>query len=241
MKKLYLFALLSFTLAGLGGCEKATITDLATADAFIQSIKNPKDTAQVVFAVVHSVFSYYLMTAVSVVAPLTAASPDSIITHLINYGNMGNSFYNNPVYSSSLPAPGTYTYTVKFKDGQTITFSNTLLYNILIPPHITSLTKNGITNSIDISWNTVTNAQAYQVKVTKGTVTGASATQVYYAAPFVDTSNPPKANLTIEVPFATITPYGSGGYTFEVDALLFESSVGTSLQAIGTSTKVITL
>jgi len=241
MKKLYLFALLSFTLAGLGGCEKATIVDQATADAFIQSIKNPKDTAQVVFAVIHSVFSYYHIVGVSVVAPVTAASPDSITTHLINYTNMGNSFYNNPVYSTSLPVPGSYTYTVTFKDGQVISLSNTLLYNILMPPYITSLTKNGTTNSIDISWNVVANAQAYQVKVTKGTVTGASATQVFYAAPFVDASNPPRANLTIKVPTVEITPYGSGVYTFEVDALLFESSAGTNLQAIGTSTKMITL
>ena len=241
MKKLYLYALLSFVLAGLGGCEKATIVDQATADAFIQSIKNPKDTAQVLFAVVHSVFSYKLMTGVSVVAPLTAAAPDSITTHLINFANTGNSFYNNPVYSTALPAPGTYTYTVTFKDGQTLSFSNTLLYNILIPPYITSLTKNGITSAVDISWNVVANAQAYQVKVTKGTVTGASATQVFYAAPFVDTSNPPRSNLTLEVPLATITPYGSGTYTFEVDALLFESSATTSLQAIGSSIKTISL
>jgi len=240
MKKLYLYALLSFVLAGLGGCEKATIVDQATADAFIQSIKNPKDTAQVLFAVVHSVFSYYLMSGASVVAPVTLASPDTITTHLINYANMGNSFYNNPVYSSSLPTPGTYSYSVTFKDRQVLTLTNTLLYTILIPPYITSLTKNG-TNSIDISWNAVTNAQAYQVKVTKGTVTGPSATLVYYAAPFVDTSNPKSSNLTIEIPLSAITPYGLGTYTFEVDALLYESTVGGSLQAIGTSTKAITL
>ena len=241
MKKLPLLTIVSFILLGLTGCEKATIVDVATADAFIQSIKNPNDTSQVVFAVVHSVFSYNLMTTVSVEAPLSAASPDSISTSLINYAKMGNSFYNHPVYSTSLPTPGTYTYSVTFKDGQVISFNNTLLYNILLPPDITYLAKNATADSVYISWNAVANAQAYQVKVTKGTVTGASATQVFYAAPFKDTSNPPRANLTISVPLSAVTPYGAGTYTFEVDALLYESSAYTYLQAIGTSTKVITL
>ena len=241
MKKLYKFVLVSFILLGLSGCEKATIVDLASADVFIQSIKNPNDTAQVIFAAVHSVFSYNLMSSVSVVAPISTTSPDSITTQLINYDKMGNSFYNIPVYSTSLPAPGTYTYNVTFKDGQVISFSNTLLYNILLPPNITSLAKNGTADSIDISWDAVANAQAYQVKVTKGTATGPSATQVFYAAPFIDTSNPLRTNLTIGVPLSAIISYGSGIYTFEVDALLYESSAYTYLQAIGTSSKAVTL
>jgi len=241
MKKLHIILLISFILYGLAGCEKATIVDQATADAFIQSIKNPTDTAQVVFAVVHSVFSYNRMTSVTVIAPITAASPDSITTNLINYANMGNSFYNNPVYSVSLPTPGSYTYDVTFKDGQAISFNNTLTYNILIPPNITFLAKNATPDSIDISWNAVTNAQAYQVKVTKGTLTGPSAIQVFYVAPFIDLSSPLRTNLTIGVPLSTVLSYGAGTYTFEVDALLYESTVGGSLQAIGTSTQAITL
>lgn len=242
MKKLHIIITISFVLYSLAGCEKATIVDQATADAFIQSIKNPNDTSKIVFAVVHSVFSYNLMTSVSVVAPAGTSSSDSITTTLVNYANMGNSFYNNPVYSTSLPTPGAYTYKVTFKDGQVISFSNTLTYNILIPPNITSLVNNGSADSIEISWNAVTNAQAYQVKVTKGTKTGASATQVFYAAPFIDTSNPLRSNLTIGVPLSTLISYGTGIYTFEVDALLYESTVGGSnLQAIGTSTKAITL
>ena len=241
MKKLHIIIFIGFILYGLAGCEKATIVDQATADAFIQSIKNPNDTSKIVFALVHSVFSYNLMTSVSVQAPVSAASPDSITTNLINYDNMGNSFYNNPVYSASLPTPGAYTYKVTFKDGQVISYSNTLTYNILTPPYITSLAKNATSDSIDISWNAVVNAQAYQVKVTKGTLTGASATQVYYAAPFIDLSNPLRTNLTIGVPLSAILSYGTGSYTFEVDALLYESTVGSNLQAIGSSTKVITL
>jgi len=241
MKKIYIIIFTSFILFGLAGCEKATIIDQASADAFIQSIKNPADTSKIVFAVVHSVFSYNLMSSVSVMAPISATSPDSITTNLINYAKMGNSFYNNPVYSASLPTPGTYSYTVTFKDGQVISFSNTLTYNILIPPNITFLAKNVTPDSIDISWDAVANAQAYQVKVTKGTMTGASATQVFYVAPFIDLSIPLRTNLTIGVPLSTVLSYGTGPYTFEVDALLYESTVGSYLQAIGTATRVITL
>ena len=241
MKKLHLITFISFILVSLSGCEKATIVDQATADAFIQSVKNPNDTAQVVFALVHSVFSYNLMTGVNVSAPITTGSTDTITTNLINYANMGNSFYNNPVYLTSLPTPGAYSYKVTFKDGQVISFTNTLTYNILIPPNITFLIKSAASDSIYISWKAVTNAQAYQIKVTKGTKIGPSATQVFYDAPFIDTSNPLRSNLTVGVPQSALISYGTGTYTFEVDALLYESAVGGSLQAIGTSTQTITL
>lgn len=233
MKKLPLFMLVFCILPGLIGCKKATTVDVAAADVFIQSIKNPNDTTQFLYAAVNSIFSYNPMSSVSVV------DPGNNTMQLTNYANLGNSFYNDPVYSANLPSFGVYNYTVKFTDGQTKTYTNTLLATTLPPPVITALGKTAKNDSINITWKAVPNAQAYQMKVTKGT--GSSLTQVYYLAPFIDGSTPLRSVLTMGVPLSTVSAYGGGTYTFEVDALLYESTDYTYIQAVGISIKDYTL
>ena len=233
MKKLHLLALSILVLLGFTECKKSTNHDQATADVFIQATKNQNDTSQVVYAAVNSVFSYNQMTSV------TAVAPDNTSMTLLNYGNLGNSFYNNPVYIATPPPTGVYTYNVKFSDGQEITLTNTLASNTLLPPRITSLSTNQNADSINISWNAVANAQAYQLKVTKGT--GASLIIVYNVPPFMDSSSPLRASLILGVPLSTVSAYGAGAYTFELDALLYETSAFTYIQAIGVSTKDYTL
>ena len=233
MKKLSVLALGFCALVGLIGCNKSAVTDVATADVFVQSTKNPNDTTQTVYAAVSSIFSYNPMSGVTVVAP------DNSTMQLTNYANLGNSFYNDPVYSATLPVTGVYNYAVKFQDGQTIAYTNTLLSTTLAPPVITSLSKNMAADSINITWKAVPNAEAYQLKITKGT--GASLVVVFYAAPFIDASTPLRSVLTFGVPLGTVSSYGGGTYTFEIDALLYETSAYTYIQAVGVSTKNITL
>jgi len=219
-------------LLGLIACKKSTTEDIASADVFIQSIKNPIDTTQTLYAAVSSIFSYSSMTSVSVI------DPNNSTKQLTNYANLGNSFYNDPVYSATLPSVGVYNYTVKFSDGQSKAYTNTLLAATLPPPVITSLGKNVANDSINITWKAVANAQAYQMKVTKGT--GTSLTQVYYLAPFYDASTPLRPVLTMGVPLVTISAYGTGTYTFEIDAILYETSAYTFIQAVGISTQYFT-
>ena len=185
MNKLIFITLVFSILLGLNGCKKSTVTDVATADVFVQSTINPNDTTQTVYAVVSSIFSYNPMSSVTVVAP------DNSTMQLTNYANLGNSFYNDPVYSANPFQQGVYNYTVKFQDGQTAAYTNTLLPTTIAPPTIKSVSKTLAGDSINLRWNAVPNAEAYQMKITKGS--GSSLIVVYYTVPFVDSSNPPRS------------------------------------------------
>ena len=228
MKKLHLLALGAVIMLGLSGCEKATVVSQATADAFIKSIKNPKDTSQTVYAVIHSVFSYNLIASASVV------SPDGTTMQLTDFTKQGNSFYNAPAdstFSSTIPSIGTYNYTVTFKDGEVLTYSNTLSSSTLLPPSFTSLTKSVHGDSVYIAWNAVTNAQAYQLKITQGT------TQIYYIPPFTIAGTTPRVGFPLSILLVNV----SGTFTFELDDMLFETTDLTYLQAVGVSKKDIAL
>jgi hypothetical protein len=231
MKKLHVLAVVALILFTLSGCEKQKITNQASVDVFVKAIKNSSGTT--VYTALHSVFSYNIMTAVSV------KSPDGTTTQLTNYENAGNSFYNEPAttdYTSTAPSAGTYTYTVTFNDGEQITYTNSLLATSLQPAVITGLTKNTGGDSIYITWNAIAGTQAYQLKVSNGTK------QVYYQAAFADGSTPLKASLRLGYSLSTIFTNGAGVYTFEIDGLLFESTSSADyLQAISLSSKDITL
>ncbi len=232
MKQLKFLALGAMIMLGLSGCEKTAVTSTASVDTFIRSIKNPKDTTHVMYAAIHSVFSYNLM------ANSTVVTPDGETVQLTDFDKNGNSFYNAPAdsaYSLALPTLGTYKYTVTFKDKEVITYTNTLSSSSLPPPIITSLVQTVSKDSIYISWKALSGSQAYQLKVTKGT------TQVYYQPAFTDASTPPRAVLRLGFATTLFTTYGSGVYTFEVDGMLFESTDYTYLQAIGAASKNITL
>jgi len=232
MKKLHFLTLGILIMLGLVGCEKATVVSTASVDTFIRSIKDPKDTSHVVYSAVHSVFSYNLMSAASVV------TPDGLTVTLTDFDKLGNSFYNIPddsSYSLTLPTLGTYNYTVTFKDKEVLTYTNSLSASTLQPPVITGLTQTANSDSVYLSWKAVANAQAYQLKVTKGT------TQVYYLPAFTDASSPAKAVLKVGFAKSLFTSYGSGTFKFEIDGLLFETTDYTYLQAIGAATKNIDL
>jgi hypothetical protein len=231
MKRIQVLALVAFLLIVLGGCEKATVTNQASVDVFLKIKKNSQGTT--LYAVVHSVVSYNLMSEVKVTAPNGSS------TLLTNFENGGNSFFNDPAdedFSETAPPVGTYSYLVTFKNGEQITYTNSLLAGTILPAAITGLNKNATGDSIYFTWNAIANTQAYQLKVTNGTK------QIYYQAPFADISSPLKATLRIVFPLSAIFTNGSGIYTFELDGMLFESTSATDfLQAISVSSKDISL
>lgn len=230
MKKLHYLALIALIMIGLSGCEKGKVTNVATADAFVQAIKNAQGAT--VFTVVHSVFSYNGMTSVKV------TGPDGAVKQLTNYENGGISFYNVPVdadYSAIPPTAGTYTYLVKFKDGEEITYTNSLSSSDILPTTITSLAKTAKGDSVYISWNAITNTHAYQIKVTQGT------TVIYSSSPFVDNSSPKKLNLKVGFRLLDLTSNVAGTYTFSIGGLLYETTTYDYLQAISTISQNIVL
>ena len=235
MKKLLFLAVGAALMLGIAGCEKATVVSVASCDGFIKSIKNPKDTSKVVYAAIHSVASYDLIASASVVAP------DGVSTlQLTDYDKLGYSFYNAPAdttYSATVPPLGVYTYKVTFKDKEVISYTNSISSSILLPPTITGLTKSANADTVYIHWKIVVNAQAYQIKISKGT------TSIKYIWPFSDSSSPLKERLTIGIPtsYFSVSQYGAGTYTIGLDGLLYESTDYTYLQSIGSSTVNVTL
>lgn len=230
MKKLHVITLAALIMLGLSGCEKAKVVNVAAGDVFIKAIKN--DQGATVYTAIHSVFSYNTIKSVS------AKSPDGTSVSLINYQNIGNSFYNDPPiadYTANIPTVGAYTYTVDFNDGEQILYTNTLSSATLQPANITSLAKNAAGDSIYISFDAIPDVNFYQIKVHKGD------TQVFYADNLSDSSSPKKVNLRYPFGLNSLTSSISGTYTFEITGLLYESSAYDYLQAISTATKDIAL
>ncbi len=231
MRILHLISLTALVILSFSGCEKAKVTNQATADVFVKSIKNAQGAT--VYAVIHSVFSYNVMKSVSV------TSPDGTTKQLTNYENGGNSFFNEPAvtdYSVTAPLAGTYTYLAKFNDGEEITYTNALSAATILPANITLLAKSATADSVYIKWDAIASAHAYQLKVMKGT------TQVYYQPAFVDASVPLKPNLRLGFRVSNLTSNaGSGTFDFELTGLLFESTTYDYLQAISSSIQRIVL
>jgi len=231
MKKLHLLTLIALIMISLSGCEKAKVTNGASADVFVKAIKNAQGIT--VYTAVHSVFSYNTMTSVSV------TSPTGTVTQLIDYGKTGMSFYNEPTdadYSPTPPSMGTYTYSVTFNDGEVISYNNSLSSSTLLPSVITSLAKSADGDSVYIKFNAIANVNFYQVEVTKGT------TQIYYSDKFYDGSSPLKTNLSLGFNITNlISAGGSGTFTFNINGLLYETTLYDYLQATSTASSDIVL
>ena len=230
MKNLYVLVLGAFIIFGLQGCEKAKVVNNASADVFVKSTLNAQGT--IVYAAVHSVFSYNTMSSVSV------KSPAGTSMQLIDPQNNGNSFYNEPAdaeYSATPPLVGAYTYAVKYKDGEELSYTNSLSSTTLAPAHITSLTKSANGDSVYIYWGAIATTDAYQLKVIKGT------TQVLYQPAFADASVPQKPSLRYGFPVSVLNSSGAGTFTFIINGLLFETTDYIYLQAVSVATKDITL
>ena len=130
---------------------------------------------------------------------------------------------------------GAYTYAVKYKDGEELSYTNSLSSTTLAPAHITSLTKSANGDSVYIYWDAIATTNAYQLNVIKGT------TQVLYQPAFADASVPQKPSLRYGFPVSVLNSNGAGTFTFIINGLLFETTDYIYLQAVSVATKDITL
>lgn len=201
----------------LTSCEQTTVTDAASADAFIKTIINQGDT---LFGLAHSVYSYNRMKSVSVKSP----NGDSI--QLPSISDKGISIYKDPSlasgdFSKTIPVAGLYTYDITFKDKSTQVINNTLGTDYLLPTVIDSLGLSADGQSLILKWSAVQNAQFYQIRITKGN------NEVIPAKLYS-----PEGALEIQFPVSSFSQYKPGNFTIELDALLFESTAFTLLQSM---------
>jgi hypothetical protein len=232
MKKLHLLTLVALIMLGLSGCEKGKVTNEATADVFVKTIKNAQGAT--VYAIIHTVFSYNGISSVKV------TSPDGTISQLSDPEGSGFSFYNNPLAADYLPtfpttATGNYTYLVKFKDGEEITYTNSLTSSFIAPANITTLAKTVAGDSVYLRWDAIPNVQFYQVEILRGTQ------QIYSSDKFYDPATPKKANLRIGFLYNSLTASGTGNFTFNINGLLYETTAYDYLQGISLATRDIAL
>jgi len=231
MKKLQVLALVALAMLGLAGCEKATIQNDATADVYVEAIKNAEGIT--VYTALHSVISYN-----GNISSASAKSPNGTAISLVADAiDPGYSYYNTPVeteYLTTLPLPGVYTYTVKFDDGEEKIFTNSLSLPVILPANNMSLTKSVIADTVYVAWDAIANVHAYKVVIMKGTNRVWTSNLFTVDAPPV----PPKIKLITN----TFNSSGSGVYTIKLIGMYFESTLTyENLQAISTEKKDITL
>ena len=230
MKQLKTLATCLVFIVFFTSCEKATVVPVAAADTFIKVIRNPSDTSKLIYGLVNSVFSYNTMSSAKVL------TPENATIQLTDFSSSGNSLYKMPSdleFTSTVPSPGNYAYTVNFKDGDPITYNNAVSASTIAPVRIISLAKSANADSVIVSWKVATNAQAYSLKITCGP------NQVYFQNPFSDTSGNSVMKLGFPLTNAIFTLKGT--YTFEIDDLLFETSEMTTIQSVGAAKKEIIL
>ncbi len=226
MKKnlIKLFTVIIMLSASLISCQKDKVNDNAEADVYVKSIFND---GEPVFGLVHYVFGYAAMSSVSVQLP--GGEEDQLTA----YDTGKTIYYAEPsiglgTYSGTPPTPGSYTYDVTFEDGIEKIVTNELGSDYLLPPTITSITKTTGSQSVTIVWEPLEGAQYFKLFIIK------DGTTVYASNPF----SPPSQN-TIVAPLSLIPSYTPGNYTYQLDAVIYESDGSGKIQAVSSASTSI--
>lgn len=212
--------LIVILLSVLISCKKDKPNYFADADVYVKSIFSD---GEPVFGLVHYVFGYEAMSSV------TVQSPGGANNQLSAYDTDNTVFYSEPsialdTYSTTPPEPGTYNYSVTFKNGLEKVFTNDLSDKYLLPPTITSVIKATGSQSVTMSWAPLEGAEYFQLSIYK------DGTLEYTSNPFT----PPSGN-SIDIPLSLIPSYTPGLYNFQLDAVIYESSSSGKLQALSSA------
>lgn len=225
MKKLKLLVLVILILGGLSSCHKYSPTDGASVDVFVRSILA---NGQLYFA------PTYDATGTDAMKSIGVHSPDGITDSLFSFDSSYLYFHKEPSvglgdYSTTRPAAGTYTFDIKFNDKVEKSFTNELSSIYLLPATIVSIAKATDINAVKLTWEAVTGAEAYQLLVYKAGV-------LIFSSQYLD-----PAGTTVNLPISYISAYQPGTFTFELDAISFESATSSQIQAVSSTTSNIDL
>jgi hypothetical protein len=207
-------------------CKKAKQNDNAAADVYVKSIIFD---GEPVYGLAQYVIGYAAMTEVTVTAPGGA------IDRLTAFDVSNMIYYSEPTvamgtYTLTPPTPGTYSYGITFDDGIKKVVTDNLGANYLSPATITSFTKASDSQSVIMNWEPLSGVDDMQLSISK------AGTIVYTSQPFV----PPSGN-TLTIPIGLIPSFTPGSYTYQLDAIKYESLQTGNLQAISSAVATIDL
>jgi hypothetical protein len=213
MRKVFLGLGLFFAFASLlvTGCKNDPNPAVAYPDVYVRSVMSA---GVPVYATIQIVSSYAAMDTVIVSSPSGAPV-------LKRYDNTKLSFINEPTlaqYQPVVPTGGTYTYKVKFSNGEELSVSNSITPPFLSPAQnmaAIQVTENNVT-SIKLTWTAVANADEYSVKATQGTTT------IYSLSGSLE----PGKNGDVKFPISGFSAYVPGTINFEVVAVDKEATAG---------------
>jgi hypothetical protein len=210
----------------LFSCKKDSRNDNAVADVYVKSILVD---GEPFFGLVHYVVGYEAMTSVTVDPPSGTTEP------LTAYDSGKTIYYIEPTlalgtYSTTPPAHGTYSYLVTFDDAVEKTVTDELGATYLLPASIISIAKTSDNQSVRLTWEAVSGVEYYQLSISKdGNV-------LYTSQLFI----PPTGN-TIDIPLSYIPSYNPGTYSYQLDAIDYDSLETGKLQAISSASVSIDL
>jgi len=207
-------------------CKKDSVTHDVAADVYVKSILND---GEPVFGLVQYAAGSSAISAVAV------SNPNGIIEQLSAYDANKLTYYFEPTlalggYSTTPPIPGTYSFGITFTDGVEKVVTNTLGAVYLLPANITSLVKLTDSQTVRLTWDAVTGVQYYQLSIIK---TGSN---VYTSQLFT----PPTGN-TVDIPISLIVSFTGGTYTYQLDAIKYESAESGLVQSISSASADVDL
>ena len=227
MKNLCLSLLVIIILLVSSSCKKQTETaNDASADVFVRSLTY---NGLLAFSTVYSV------TSSNTISKVTVDIPGGSSFYLTDHDGTGTAFFKDTSmaglsYSHSPAAAGIYNFHVSYTNGEEKLYTNTLSTDYLLPPVIDSLYKKTDGVTLRLKWKPVVGAQAYQIRIHSGQ------NQILPWLEFADPSGMYTERLISD--FAYYLP---GTLTFELRAVIYESSDGNYVQAISYNSASIDL
>jgi hypothetical protein len=200
-----------FTAILFAGCNDDPAPAEAYPDVYVRSMMSE---GSAVYAVAQMVTSYTAMDTVIVTGPVGAPS-------LKSYDNTHLSFVNEPAsedYEVTPPMSGTYTYNVKFSNGEELSVSNSITSPFVAPAQnmaVVEVTENNVT-TVKLTWDAVANTDYYSIKATQGTTT------IYSLSGSLEIGK----NGEVRFPISGFSAYIPGTINFEVVAIDQEEKEG---------------
>lgn len=215
MKKISLQIFAAVILTGIVvSCSKVPSDDNVYVDSYIHSVLSDSDVP--VYAMMHTAYSFKPLSGVVVSGPSVNIQPT-------NPSGDGFAFFSvipPASYSSTIPVPGSYSYSSTYQTGELVTKTDATVAKSLEPPMELDVTK-GATD-IAITWKAVANAEAYKVRIFIDNPTTLEKNLV-----FDSNFQLPKdalSDLSYLISVVEFRPYLTNNMTFEVSAFIFQET-----------------